>query len=346
MTSKLKTENSKLQTVGGPQGDEELRLWLENFIKEHPHLTTSVLEMDQHTGVSRTALDDYLAGTYFLPKESGGKGVDPRRSSIEKKLRDYREKVEGSVAANGNAIGFLETIAYRRFCNAWDAAVKENAIIVAYGDPGVGKTFNIAQLKVRRMTTMPISILCSRNVTVGYFAQRLAEELDLSPHHSIPRLEDMIATKLKKNPRGLIVDQANYLGERSLGTVCHVWEIAKIPILLSGTQDLYDLFTTSNMTQDVRAQLTSRVAMHYPLSKLTAAEAKAFLTRALGKDATDANIATVLRVTGGVFRSVNFIVPQIQRLKAMKKNSEDLATGKITMEHIIISAASRLMTAA
>jgi len=189
---------AKLQTVGEKLGDEELRLWLQKHTEKHSHLSTSVLAKADHTGVSRTALDDYLAGTYFLPVASGGKGVDPRRSDIEKKLRAYREKVEGPIGASGNTIGFLETIAYRRMCDAWDTAVNERLIIVCYSGPGDGKSHNIAQLKVRRMTTMPVSILCSRNITTGYFAQRLAQELDLSTSGSIPKLEDMIANKLFK----------------------------------------------------------------------------------------------------------------------------------------------------
>lgn len=337
---------AKLQTVGPKLGDEELRGWLERFMREHENLTSNVLSRHDHIGSSRTALDQYLDGTYFLPKTSGGAGVQPGNSNLENKIRAYREKVEGTIGTGGNAIGFLETIAFQRMCMAWETAVTERVIVVAYSDPGAGKSFNIAQLKVRRMTTMPVSILCSRNVTTGYFVQRLAEELDLSIHYSIPRLEDMIAHKLRKNPRGIIVDQANYLSERSLGTICHIWEVATVPIMLVGTQDLYDLFTTSNMTQDVRAQLTSRVAMHFPLSRLTTAEAKGFLTKALGKDASDENIATIMRVTGGVFRSVNFIVPQIQRLRSTKNNQEKLSAGKITMENIIVSAASRLMAAA
>lgn len=342
----MKKIAQRLGTAGPQLGDEELRLWLEGFVNDpsHSHLTTTVLSRSDHIGVSRTALDQYLEGTYFLPRESGGSGVKPETSKIEKLVRAYREKVEGTVSS-GHGGGFIETVAYRRLSSAWDTAVNEKVIVVAYSDPGAGKSFPLTQLMIRRNKTMPITILCSRNITVRYFAQRLAQEAGLSKNHIIPELEDMIADKLKKNPRGIVIDQANYLSERGLGTICHIWERARVPIMLVGTEDLYKLFTTSNMTQDVRAQLTSRVAMHYPLSKLTMKEAKTLLQRALGKDATDENVAKILEVTGGVFRSVDFIVPHIKRLKAMKDNEEKLAAGKITMENIIVAAGSRLMAA-
>lgn len=340
----MKGKSQKLKTVGPALGDEELRQWLQQYMEKNPHLTTWVLSQQEHTGISRTALDDILEGIYFLPIESGGKGVSPKRSDIEKRIRAYREKVEGVTSDNGS-IGFMNTVAYQRLCAAWDLAVNEKVITVAYSNPGDGKTFPLQKLLIQRMTSRPISILCSRNITVRYFAQLLAKAVDISKHHIIPELEDMVAEKLTKSPRGIVVDQANYLTERSLGTVCHIWERARVPIMLVGTQDLYDLFTTSDMTQDVRAQLTSRVAMHCPLSKLTLTEAKTLLKRVMGQDATDANVAKILEVTGGSFRSMKFIIPQIQRLKAMPKNAEELKGGKKTMEDIIVAAGSRLMAA-
>jgi hypothetical protein len=78
----------------------------------------------------------------------------------------------------------------------------------------------------------------------------------------LAKLEDLVAEKLKRYPRPLFIGQANYLPERSLGTVCHVWEIARAPIVLVGTKELYNLFMNSRMTEDVRAQISSRVAMH------------------------------------------------------------------------------------
>src|SRR5258708_1416399 len=129
---------SKLQTVGPYLGDEELRLWLQRFTEDpaRAHLTLGVLAKSDHIGVSRPALQGILDGTYFLSKDSGGAGVDPKGSSVEKKIRAYREKVEGAMGANGASVGFLETIAYRRLCMAWETAVNEKVIVVAYSDPG------------------------------------------------------------------------------------------------------------------------------------------------------------------------------------------------------------------
>lgn len=62
-------------------------------------------------------------------------------------------------------------------------------------------------------------------------------------------LEDKVAEKLKKYLRPLIVDQANYLNEKGLGALCHVREVARVPVILAGTKALYEKFSTNRMTE-------------------------------------------------------------------------------------------------
>jgi DNA transposition AAA+ family ATPase len=331
----------KLQVVGkAQQWDEKLRQWLEKFIEEQPHLTLAILSRSDHIGVSRTALEQYIAGTYFLPKESGGIGTNPENSKVEHRIRAYREKVEGTVRHEYSNT-FVDTRAWYQLQQACATAINENVIVVAYGKPGVGKSRGITEFAVRKMTTTPITILCSANVTTRYFVQRLARALSINETMPTARLEDAIAEKLKRNPRPIFVDQANYLNEKALGTICYVWEIARVPVVLLGTKDLYELFTTSRLTEDVRAQLSSRVAMHFPLAELSVGEVKAIIQRALGADATEELISQIYNVTGGVHRHVDMIVPRINELK--KRNETKLATGEVTMEDIVTTAGRRLM---
>lgn len=333
--------DKRLQVVGGKQGgDEELRRWLEGYIKDHPHLTTAVLSRTDHIGVSRTALDQYLEGTYFLPKSSGGAGVKPETSKVEKLIRAYREKVEGTVR-HGWANSFVETRSWVQLQQACATAISENVIVVVYGAPGVGKTRCLTEFSTRKLTTAPVSVLCSANITTKHFVQKIARSLGLDERQPIARLEDAIAEKLKKNPRALIVDQANYLNEKSLGSVCYLWELARIPVVLVGTLDLFDLFNTSRLTQDVRAQISSRVAMHYPLAELSLTEVKSICKRALGDDATDETVSKIMNVTSGNHRHVDMIFPRINELK--KRNADKLKTGEVSMVDIIETAGRRLM---
>jgi DNA transposition AAA+ family ATPase len=333
---------NKLQTVGqSPLWDEDLRAWFENYLQEHPHHSTAVLSRAQYIGVSRAVLDDYVAGKYFLPVESGGRGVKPENSKLESAVRAYRERIEGSVR-HGYTNTFVETRTWFQLQRACHVAMNENVMVVVYGKPGVGKSRCLLEFVVKKMSTAPLTFLCSRNVTPIYFVEKLAEELGLKASGKIAKSEDLIAEKLNRYPRPIFVDQANYLTERSLGSVCYIWERARVPIVLVGTKDLYVLFTTSNRTEDVRAQISSRVAMHYLLSELSLPDVKAIIKRALGDDATDEVVAKIFNVTGGIHRHVDMIVPRILDLKA--RNKEKLAAGKVTMGDIITTAGARLMT--
>jgi DNA transposition AAA+ family ATPase len=342
MTDKTKP---KIELVGGkaPLGDPELLQWLRGYCGEHPQHDTVVLSREQFIGVSRTALDAYLVGTYFLPKENGGMGVDPKNSKIEAAIRRFREQVEGTVR-HGYANTYVETHTSMQLQQACNTAITENVIVVVYGKPGVGKTRSLAEYATAKMkATLPIQILCSRNITTRYFVQKIARVLGLDDRPTTARLEDMIAEKLRRSPRPVFVDQANYLNEKALGSICYIWDIARAPVVLVGTRDLYELFVTSRLTEDVRAQLSSRVAMHYPLAELTTVEAASIIKRALGDDATDENIAAIINVTGGVHRHVDMIIPRINELK--KRNESKLKAGEVTIRDIIETAGRRLMTA-
>jgi DNA transposition AAA+ family ATPase len=335
-------KSKKLQIVGESQPwDEDLRRWLEAYIAEHPHHPTSVLSRSQFIGISKTALDSYLAGIYFLPVESGGKGINPESSKLESLIRAYRERVEGSER-HGYTNTFVESRTWFQLRRACHVAINENVIVVVYGKPGVGKSRCLLEFTVKKMTTAPLTILCSRNITPRYFVDKLAQGLGLKNESRIAKAEDSIAEKLNRYPRPIFVDQANYLGEQSLGSICYIWEKTHVPIVLLGTKDLYDLFTTSSRTEDVRAQISSRVAMHYLLSELTLPEVKAIIKRVLKDDATDEMVAQIFNVTGGIHRHVDMIVPRILDLKEI--NQEKLAAGKVTMSDIIATAGSRLMT--
>jgi DNA transposition AAA+ family ATPase len=323
--------------------DEELRQWLERYITKHPHHPTAVLSRYQFIGYAKRALDAYLAGTYFLPQEEGGEGADPNTSGIEEAVRGFRQQIEG-VERHGYLGTFVETSAWKYLRHACDTAINEQAIVVCYGRPGVGKTRCILEYVVQKMSTVPVQVLCSRNTTPWAFGRVLAEEIGLELPRGTPTLhllEIELARKLMRSPRPIFVDQANYLQERSLGTLCFLWEKRHIPIVLVGTKTLFENFYQSKLTEDVRGQLTSRIALHYLLPELTKVETEAILRHAFGEEVTDEMVEQIHQVTGGNFRSVDMMIPRILELE--RRNRQKLADGTVKMNEIIKVAAARLM---
>lgn len=337
------TDKLKLATVNKlPDLDEPLRQWLIDHMAEHGHLTAAVLSRSEYTGVSRPALEAFIAGTWFLSKDAGGKGIDPARSNIEERIGAYRLHIEGPVR-QGRKNTFLHTRTYEQLRQAWATARKENAIVVVYGRPGVGKTRSLTEISIRETQgNVPVNIVCSPNITPKYFLQKIARSIGVSDKASIPQLEDLIAEKLKRSPRDILVDQANYLNDKSLGSICQIWDIAQVPIVLVGTKLLHDLFFASRLTEDVRAQLSRRIAIHYPLDELTPGQAKAILKDAIPA-LSDSEIGEIVRVTGGVHGHLELIITRLLDLR--KRNEKDLQTGTVKMPAIIQMATARLMIA-
>ena len=323
-----------------PETDEGLRKWLADYIAAHPEHTTAVLARADYIGMSRRALDSYLSGRYFLPREEGGEGADPASSRLEPAIRAFRLRVQ-SLDQHGNLGMFVETGTWKYLQHACDTAINENAIVVVYGRPGVGKTRGLMEYASRRMTSQPISILCSPNTTPFSFVKRLAHLVGANVRQQTHLTEEEIVSKLIRAPKPIFVDQANYLDEKSLGTLCFIWERQHVPMVLTGTKQLYDTFFQSRLTEEVRGQLSSRIALHYLLPELEQAETRAILQKALGPDATEEVITMIHSVTGGVFRSVDMMIPRLLELR--QRNEKKLAEGSVKMQDLVKTADSRLM---
>ncbi|HEY6231458.1 MAG TPA: hypothetical protein VIW64_09340, partial [Pyrinomonadaceae bacterium] len=182
--------DSRLQIVGGGKTawDEELRLWLQNYIEEHPHHTPAILSRKEYIGMSRTAIDAYLKCEYF-DRGDGAGGV--KSSRLEDLIRAYRDRV-GGTREDGLSSKFVKTTAWTQFQNACRTAIEENAIVVAYARPGDGKSRCLLEFSVSKMQTAPITILCSANITTRYFVQKIARALDLSDRPTTANLEDNV----------------------------------------------------------------------------------------------------------------------------------------------------------
>jgi type II secretory pathway predicted ATPase ExeA len=137
------------------------------------------------------------------------------------------------------------------------------------------------------------------------------------------------------------VDQANYLQERSLETLCFLWEKRRIPIVLVGIKTLFENFYQSKLTEDVRGQLASRIALLYLLPELTKVKTEAILRHALGEEVINEMVEQIHQVTGGNFRGVDMIIPRI--LEIERRNRQKFADGAVKMNEVIKVAAAHLM---
>ena len=105
-----------------------------------------------------------------------------------------------------------------------------------------------------------------------------------------------------------------------------------------GESDSASSTSTENFSPDTpkgaRSQSQSRKGGHGRMG------AEAY-TGALGPDATEEVITMIHSVTGGIFRSVDMMIPWLLELK--QRNEKKLAEGSVKMQDLVKTATSRLM---
>jgi DNA transposition AAA+ family ATPase len=330
---------AKLQVVPEqqPMWDENLRLWLVEYLRE-TGMSTTVFA--QHCGASRTMWDDYIKCVYigFPDPKNGNKIRTTENSKCEPMLRAYRRRVEGPNA--GSRSEFVKTTAWNQIRTAIQTAIEENSITLAYGGFGKGKTRCTNEFIFKKLKTPAVHIVCSPNATTRHFLKKIAKQLGFKlGTYTIPDLEEEIIEYLKSHPRVLVIDQANYLPLKALGSIAYIWEMSGAPVTLVGTQTLYENFHDPRLTSDERGQLASRVAMQYPLSGLDLGAVKGICQRVLGKDvATDALVKMIWEKVGGIFdkesndlHAANFraLEFRLRRLRKMMATNPGVAVDKV-----------------
>lgn len=329
----MKKSTARLQVVpekGAPY-DENLRLWLERYLEETGLSTTEFASL---CGGSRTLYDDYLKRTYFgVADPKSGNVRTTKNSKLEPMLRAYRARVEGPNAAQKT--DFVKTTGWHQLRTAIETAIDENSITLVTAVYGNGKTTCVHEFMFKKLKRPFVLILCSPNVTVRYFLQKIARQLfgkNKPLPYTIPELEDLIVEHLTNHPRVIVIDQANYLPAKALGSITYIWEASRAPVTLVGTPTLRQNFQALGMSSDESGQLASRVAAEYVLTGLDLGTVKGICQRVLGeKTATAPLVKRIWESIGGKidkddndlmcanFRALEFRLRRLKKLMQLNQ---------------------------
>lgn len=339
--------NQRIKLVGdAPPWDVELQLWLQRYAADHPHLNWKKLAssdyVGQHGYISDTSLKMYAEGRYFLPRESGGLGTQWKPdNNPERIIGEFRQRID-SQQYLGHGKEFIETKTWKQVQHAASVAIRENEIVVIWGKYGIGKSRSLREFTDRNLTRPPVYILCSALVTPKSLLVRLATEFRIvgTSGKTQDELLDLIAKKLQRTPKAIFIDQANYLDRKGLGILCHLWEVAKTPLLICGTQTLFDNFHADGArVSDELGQLASRVRVFIPLAELSVAETVQVVKRYL-PDFNREYVEHVHRVTRGNHRHLDKGMPDLIAVWNVEK--ERVRSGEVKIEDLVGRAFSRL----
>jgi len=206
---------------------------------------------------------------------------------------------------------FIKTAAWEMVRNACAAALIEHGLIVITGNPGMGKTRCLLEYAKREMPIPPLFLACRTQMRAGDLIRKIAHELELDARQSAPKLEAEIIARLKQQPQALFIDDADRLNERGLATLSHLWDQAQVAVVLAGEPGLYERIKSIEMVE-------SRVSAYWMLADLSDEEITSLLRKVAGDRLSQAELATIRRLTGGTFKQVGRLLLIVDRLLALK----------------------------
>lgn len=215
------------------------------------------------------------------------------------------------LRAEREASPFIKTTTWQRVQAACDAALADHLLVVIAGPRGVGKTRCLREYARREMASPPIYIDCRPQMRAGDLIRELARRLDLAVEQTVPRLEGQVIAELKRMAQPLFIDQADYLNERGLTTLSHLWDQGQVAVVLAGTPNLYERIKAIEMVE-------SRVATYCLLAEMSDAEIKSLLKQVAGKRLSEAELNEIRQLTGGTHGPVQLLLRIIERVVALK----------------------------
>lgn len=111
----------------------------------------------------------------------------------------------------------------------------EEGMCVLYGEPGEGKTTVVAYTVDQYNG---VFLRAQATWTTTSMLQRLCEELGIEPSHRRVSMFDNVVKELNKNPRPIVIDEADYLlrQEEMLDTLRDIYDLVKNPVILVGME--------------------------------------------------------------------------------------------------------------
>ncbi|PTP90117.1 AAA family ATPase [Vibrio splendidus] len=201
----------------------------------------------KESGVSKTALSQYLKGIY--------PGDNNRVTSDLVAWLELRHKKQTTAP---NVPGFIETTTVKQIWGALQYAQIASNISIVFGNPGVSKTQAIKQYKKKNTNVWLITSSPSRgSVLECLYEVALEIGIHTPPRRSAP-LSRQIVEKLDGCQGLLIVDEADQLSYEALEELRSIQDRADVGMALVGNHQVYSNLTGGNRTMDF-ARLFSRV---------------------------------------------------------------------------------------
>lgn len=176
--------------------------------------------------------------------------------------------------------GFVHTQDALEIGGVCEAARTNRKLAVVVGYPGAGKTFTLDRYVSR--SAEAILIRANGSMSAAGLMMRIGQQLGLGLRNgqSLDYMVDAIVVELRRQPRLLIVDEADYLCTRTslrkIELLRTIYDEAQVGMVLCGMPRLLDALTAGPTMRENLAQMYSRVAFMRQLHGFSEPEIRAF----------------------------------------------------------------------
>lgn len=268
------------------------------FLKKH-NQTQSWLAVN--LSVSNAQISTFLAGSY--------KG---NVQNLETKLKNFMANFIAIEVKSQDDEFFLETKNTRYIEHIMTQALEKVRLSVITGGAGYGKTTAIKKFIAHRPEA--IFIKANNLMKIKDFLELLCKELNIKVASTGMAMFVSVVEALARTSKFIVIDEAEWLKDKTLDMVRNIWEESNTPIILCGTLILKQNLKGSKNELDY---VDSRIAGRYTLDNLSDDDIRS-LCKYFNVDKEGAE--QVKTLAGGNFR---ITMSLLRETKELMSSSED-----------------------
>jgi len=290
---------------------EEIRQDLDLFLRS-PRTQRPQSIVAKGIGLSGTVISQFISDSY--------KGDS---AEVALKVKAYVERERRLSISRKPDIKIVETSVYRRLRDASEFAY-DNKMILAYGNPGIGKT--LATMRLAQNDPNIIRIEVIPGLGPNDVLRMVCEALKVRFSMTIPSMFEAARDRLTDSGRLILFDEADYLSIKCFDILRRLHDLSRIGILFVGAPALNFKFRD---LQNFK-QVDNRIRLRVPLDNITLADAKKIVTA--NAPQCEPIVATFYKAAAGDARRIESLIDAALDLSA--KNGKAPFNDELALEAI------------
>lgn len=241
---------------------------------------------------------------------------------LELKLKNFIENFIANDDKSQELEFFLENDNTRHVEYIMKKALKEVRLSAITGTAGYGKTTAIKKFIAHRPEA--IFIKANNLMKIKDFLELLCNELNIQIATTGMAMFKSVVSTLSRTNKFIVIDEAEWLKDKTLDMVRNIWEESNTPIILCGTLHLKQNLKGINNELDY---VDSRIRGRYTLESLSDDDIKSLCNYFnVDKD----GVKQVTTLAGGNFRITMSLLREAKELA--KSFKVEIVTGEVIQE--------------